>query len=829
LELLLRRWSKVKSGEGQVVLLSGEPGIGKSRLIAALLQRLVGEPHRRLRYLCSPQHTGSAFYPIIGQVERAAGLTHDDSPKGKLDKLDALLAPTATSSEDAALLAEILSLSNDGRYASLDLTPQQRRNRMLESFVEQIEALSRDDPVLMILEDGHWADPTSLEAFGRVADRIASLCVLLIVTFRPEFDAPWIGRPHVTALILNRLPVGGIEAIINQLVGDRPVPATVRQDIIRRSDGIPLFVEEMTKTVVEAESEGAAKYAPASASSTWSAVPASLHASLIARLDRLGPTVREVAQTGAAIGREFPYQLLAAVTARAQAEIEGALDQLVAAGLVFQRGSPPAADYQFKHALVRDAAYSTLLRAPRQALHGRLAAALQEHYPDTAEAQPELLAQHFAEAGLTEQAVAHWEKAGERSRSRPAMAEAAVQLKNALDLLMKLPPSGERDRKELDLLVALGSALAGAKGYGGDELHHTNARARELSMRGDTRHLIAVFHGSFLSQLGRHVPTAPPIGEELLRFGRERGDATVEMMAHSMLGRGFWHLGRPLAGRAHIERALALYDPGRHRSMPSDVADVRGHCLEYLAVVLVPLGYAEQSKLRYREARAEIEQLIAANPRALRISGAYFNGCVIHYLRRDVAATAECADLLVEFARQNGLGPWSAAGKIYQGWVRFERGESESALAQMGEGLAEFRAAGTPHILYRFIMLVAQVEARLGLCQDGLAHVAEAAILQDSLGAGAYACDLLRIKGELLAGTDSSEAEACFRQSIAVAREQQAPMWELRAAVGLGRLWAAHGRGAEIRNLVAPIYSRFTEGFDSPDLVDAKALLDATA
>jgi class 3 adenylate cyclase/predicted ATPase len=827
LDLLLRRWPKVKCGEGQVVLLSGEPGIGKSRLIAAALHRLAAEPHQRLRYLCSPQHTGSVFFPIIGQIERAAGLTHDDTPKVKLDKLDALLAPTATASEDAALVAEILSIPNDGRYCPLELTPQQRREGMLEAFVRQIEALSRRDPVLMILEDGHWADPTTLEAVGRAVDRIASLQVLLILTFRPEFVAPWVGRPHVTALILNRLTGRDVEAIIDQLVGNTAVPATVRKDIIHRSDGIPLFVEEMTKTALEAESEGGAQYASA-AIPAKSSVPDTLHASLMARLDRLGPTAREVAQTGAAIGREFSYELLAAVTARPEPEARRALDQLVAAGLVFQRGSPPAADYQFKHALVQDAAYSTLLRGPRQALHGRVAAALQERYPETADTQPELLAQHFAEAGLTEQAVAYWEKAGQRSLSHPAMAEAAVQFRNALDLLMKLPHSEERDRKELDLLVALGSALAGAKGYGGDELHRTNARARELSMRGDTRHLIVVFHGSFLSQLGRNVPGATPIGEELLRFGRERGDTTAQMMAHRMLGIGFWHLGRPISSRAHVEQALALYEP-THRSMQSDIATARGHCLEYLSFVLVPLGYAEQSNMRYHEARAETRELIAANPRTLRISGGYFNCCVTQYLRRDVDRTAECADLLVDFARQNGLGPWAAAGKIWQGWVRFERGGGAGALAQMREGLAEYRAAGTPHLLYRFIMVVADVEARLGFRQDGLAHVAEASTLQDSLGAGAYACDLLRIRGELLAQSkEGADAEACFRQSIALAREQQAPMWELRSAVGLGRLWAAHGRSGEIRNLLTPIYSRFTEGFDTPDLIEAKALLDET-
>jgi class 3 adenylate cyclase len=827
-ELLLRRWHRARGGEGQVVLISGEAGIGKSRLTAAVLERLASE-HQTLRYSSSPRHTDSALYPVADQLERAAGFTHQDDPRVKLDKLDAVLARTSTSDADAALFAELLSLPNDGRYPVLALAPTLRRQRMLKALTSHLAALAGLQPALMVFEDAHWADPTSLEWLSRTIEFIHSIPVLLIVTFRSEFVAPWVGQAHVTSLTLNRLGEREVAVMIGGLAGNRQLPASVMAQIVARTDGIPLFVEEMTKAVLEAKSEGEAPRTVGVGPAPALAVPASLQASLMARLDRLGPA-REIAQVGAAIGREFSYELLAFVTPRTEVETRHALDQLVAVGLMFQRGSPPASDYKFKHALVQDAAYNTLLRGPRQALHGRLAAALQERFPDTADSQPQLLAQHFTEAGLTEQAVAYWEKAGQRSLSRPAMAEAAVQLRNALDLLMKLPHSEERDRKELDLLVALGSALGGAKGYGGDELHRTNARARELSTRGDTRHLIAVFQGSFMSQLGRSVPAAPRIGEELLRLARERSDTTAQMMAHRMLGIGFWHLGRPTSCRAHLEQAVALYDPTRNRSMQSDIAEARGHCLEYLSLVLVPLGYSEQSNLRYQDARTETEQLIAANPRAMRVSAGYFNCCVTQHMRRDVDRTGECADLLVEFAKQNGLGPWASAGKIWQGWVRFGRGEVGGALAQMREGLAEYRAAGTPHVLYYFIMLLADVEARLGVRQEGLAHQAEASMLQDSLGAGGFACDLLRIKGELLAlSEDSTDAEACFRHSIALAREQEAPMWELRAAVGLGRLWVAHGRRTEICNLVAPIYSRFTEGFDTPDLIDAKVLLNETA
>ena len=416
LELLLRRWSKAKIGEGQVVLLSGEAGIGKSRLTAALLERLAGEPHTRLRYFCSPQHTDSALYPVMGQMERAAGFVHDDSSQAKLDKLDAVLGETSTRSEDAALFAEMLSLPNDGRYLALELAPEERRQRTLKALISQVEALTHSSPVLMIFEDAHWTDPTSLEVFGRVVDRVRSLRALLIVTFRPDFDPPWVGRPYVTFLAINRLGEREILAMIEGVIGNKPLPANIRQDIIERTDGIPLFVEEMTKAVLEAESQDAVEHLAAAVPSSALAVPASLQASLMARLDRLGPA-KEVAQIGAAIGREFSHALLTAVVGKPEEELDLALDRLIAAGLLFRQGAPPHATYLFKHALVQDAAYGTLLREPRRALHARIAEALESQFTDITESQPELLARHCTEAGQIEKAVGLWGKAGQRSHA----------------------------------------------------------------------------------------------------------------------------------------------------------------------------------------------------------------------------------------------------------------------------------------------------------------------------------------------------------------------------------------------------------------------------
>ena len=410
-ELLRRRWVTAKNGEGQVALLSGEAGIGKSRLTAALLESVAAEPHTRLRYFCSPQHRDSALHPIIGQMERAAGLAHDDSPQAGLDKLDALLAQTSTLAQDAALFAEMLSLGNDGRYPTIGLTPQQRRQRTLEALTAQIQALTRTSPVLMIFEDVQWIDPTSLEALGRAVDQIRTMRALLIMTFRPEFDPPWIGIPYVTALTINRLGQRDIEAMISRVVGDKLLPANIRQDIIERTDGIPLFVEEMTKAVLEADSEGAAEHVVAAIPSPALAVPASLHASLMARLDRLGPA-KELAQIGAVIGREFSHTLLAAVMRKPEADLGSALDRLIAAGLLFRQGMPPHATYLFKHALVQDAAYGTLLREPRRARHARVAETLESQFAEIAESQPELLAHHYSEAGLIEKAAGLWGRAG---------------------------------------------------------------------------------------------------------------------------------------------------------------------------------------------------------------------------------------------------------------------------------------------------------------------------------------------------------------------------------------------------------------------------------
>ena len=455
LDLLLRRWSKAKTGEGQVVLLSGEPGIGKSRLTAALLERIAGEPHTRLRYFCSPQHTDSALYPIISQMERAAGFAHQDALQAKLDKLAALLAQSFTPHQDATLIADIMSLPNDGRYPTPDLSPQQRRQKTLEALNAQLEALSKTSPILMIFEDVHWIDPTSLEVLARAVDRIRKLAVLLIVTYRPEFEPHWIGLPHVTAVTVNQLAQRQIAALIDRVAGNKALPATIRHDIIERTDGIPLFVEEMTKAVLEVESADAAERTVASVPSPAAVVPSTLHASLMARLDRLGPA-KEVAQIGAAIGREFSDELIAAVARRPETELTDALDRLIEAGLLFGHGVLPYRNYLFKHALVRDAAYSTLLPGRRQELHSLIVSALQKGFPDVVANQPEILAHHYAESGVLVEAIEYYVLAAKRATAAMNNKEAKAHLKRGTTLVEQLPASDLRRPKLISRVMSAG-------------------------------------------------------------------------------------------------------------------------------------------------------------------------------------------------------------------------------------------------------------------------------------------------------------------------------------------------------------------------------------
>jgi predicted ATPase len=525
-------------------LLSGEPGIGKSRLTAALLERLAGEPHTRLRHFCSPQHTDSTLYPITSQSERAAGFAHDDTLEAKLNKLAALLAQSAASPPDAALIATMLSLPNDGRYPSLELPPPERRQRTLFALVTQVVAFSNHNPVLMIFEDAHWADPTSLELFDQIINTIPSLRALLIVTFRPEFEPRWIGRPYVTALTLNRLTEREVGAIIDGVIGNIVLPEGTRQDIIERTDGIPLFVEEMTKAVLEAGSEGGATQVAAAVPSPAVPVAATLHASLMARLDRLGPA-KEVAQIGAAIGREFSHALIAAVVRKPDVELKSSLDRVIAAGLLFRQGTPPQATYLFKHALVQDAAYGTLLREPRRALHARIAESFKSQFAELAENQPEIVARHCTAAGLIEKAATFWGKAGLRAFERSALIEASEQFTRALSQIETLPSTSARRQAQMKLQVMLAAPLLHIKGFAAPEtkvaMERANLWIEQAEARGeppeDPLLLFSVLVGYWLANMvGGSIEASCDVASRILGRAEKQQTSSLLGPAHGYVG-----------------------------------------------------------------------------------------------------------------------------------------------------------------------------------------------------------------------------------------------------------------------------------------------------
>jgi class 3 adenylate cyclase/predicted ATPase len=746
LELLLRRWSKAKTGEGQVVLLSGEAGIGKSRLSASLMERLATERHTRLRYFCSPQHTDSALYPVIGQMERAAGLlAHGDTAQVKLAKLDALLAQTSTSKQDAALFAEMLSLPNDGRYPALNMDPQQRRQKTLEALTAQVEALSLQNPVLMIFEDAHWTDPTSLETFGRVVDKVRSLPVLLIVTFRPEFEPPWIGRPYVAALTINRLAQHDIEAIIDGVVGNKFIAASVRHEIIERTDGIPLFVEEMTKAVLEAETEGEAQRTAATVSSTTLAVPASLHASLMARLDRLG-AAKEVAQIGAAIGREFSHALMAAVTCKAEAELQSALNSLMAAGLLFRQGIPPQATYLFKHALVRDAAYGTLLREPRHALHASIAETLKSQFAEIAQSQPELLAHHFTQAGMTEAAIEWWRTAGQRSLARAALPEGLEHLKRALAQIATLPVTPDLRREEIRLEVAFANALA---------------------LTGDLVH-----------------------------------------------------------GKEHYDRALAIYDPAEHGALTTRSGrDVGVALLASRSSCLWQLGYPDASCNDGERAIKNARE----NGQATSLMFALHAVGVNHAFCGDYAAANARVDELLALADERGATYWKARGTVERGWRFALTGKASDAVRAINSGISSLRSTGATLAEPFYLSYLAMAYAELGQPDDARRHIDDAIDKAEKSKEKWSEAEVYRIAGEIALRSpapDTEKAKSYFEHALAVARKQQAKSWELRAAMSMARLWRDQGKREEARELLAPVYGWFTEGFDTLDLKEAKALLD---
>jgi class 3 adenylate cyclase/predicted ATPase len=830
--LLLRRWSRAKTGAGQIVLISGEAGIGKSRITEALAERLRDERHLRLRYFCSPYHQDSALYPFVDQLGRASGFARDDLPAIKLEKLEALLARAAPPDEDVALLADLLSLPASERHQLPDLSAQRKKERTLHALIHQLEGLAREQPVVVVVEDVHWIDPTSRELLDLCVESVRKLPVLLIVTLRPEFQPPWSGQPQVTMVTLNRLDQQDRAELVEQIAGGKALPDAVIEQIVNRTDGIPLFVEELTKSVLESGllSEGRDRYTLEGPLPPF-AIPTSLHDSLMARLDRM-TSLRLVAQTGAAIGREFNYPLLSAVSSLPEEELQAALARLVASELVYQRGTPPDAIYIFKHALVQDAAHGSLLRSTRRQLHARIAEALESQSPETAETQPELLAYHYTEAGIAVPAIGYWRRAGERAAKRASNIEAIDHLRRGLGLLEDLPEREAHAEEELRLLIALGPVLMMTIRTDAPETQEVYRRARRLATgTGKVAELFATVWGSWMvANAAGNAAAARNFTAELFSIADGQDDAGYLLQAHHCAWPTEMNWGTLRAAHDHIEKGVALYSKeahGHHALLYGghDPA-VCGYVLD--AVILQAFGELDQALAQLDKGLALAREL--SHPPSL-VHALVF-GAWMGFVRSDPIATKTLTDELLPLVSGYSSLTLMNGAMMLHGWAMVMLGEREAGLTELRRGFDRWRATASKfQAQFRLGQMVATL-LEVGEIAEGTALVCDALEVVVNTGQRWYEPELHRFKGLLQlasSGDRQAKAEACFDRAIEIARAQGTRLFELRAATSLARLRRDRGERAEARDLLAPIYGWFTEGFETADLREAKVLLDELA
>jgi predicted ATPase/class 3 adenylate cyclase len=832
IELLLRRWRHATQGEGRVVVLTGEPGIGKSHVALALQERLQAEPHIRLRYFCSAHHTNSALFPFVGQLERAARFERSDSPTDKVAKLQALLAQAvADADQAAALLANFLSLPSDDRYRLLELSSQKRKEKTLAALLGQLEGLAARQPVLMIFEDVHWIDPTSLELLTVIVDRVPQLRVLLLITARPEFTRPWPDYAHVATVALSRLGRPDGAAIIERITGGKTLPEEVMNQILTRTDGVPLFVEELTKMVLESgllqERDG--HYVLEHPLPSL-AIPRTLHASLTARLDRLAP-VREVAQIGAVVGREFSYELLNAIAGLPREKLEEALDQLVQSELMFCRGEIPHAIYTFKHVLVRDAAYSSLLKTRRAQLHAAIGRAFEQRFPDIVEAQPETLAHHLTEAGLIENAVGYWLKAGKNAAQRFANLEAIAHLQRGIETVGFLPDGSGRDRLELDLQFALGPCLIATQGPATSTAVATFARARELCVRlGDPpEYLQVMFWLATGSVIRGELPQARKITATLLGLAEARSDRPMLINAIRGLGMILLFMGDVVDARGLTERAVEAFNASNDAEKLAARAagqDAGAAALALMSWALWVLGHVDTA----------VERMAAALQRADAVehphTQAYicYYASILHALRGEPAIAYRHAERCLTLSQEHGFRHWHGLSLAIRGICMTSLDPSSRTLEEVREALDQYRGAGyrlgitaLNVVLCPALLLRGQPEAALEVIERGLSTAS-----QNS--ERIFEAELYRLKARtlLVRGAPGADTQALslLDQALTTARSQRARLLELRAAKDLAALWIDQGRRDEAFDLLTPIYAWFTEGMETHDLKDASFLLN---
>ncbi len=833
LGVLRRRWEQVKAGSGHVVLLSGEPGIGKSRLMQELKEQVSAEGATRIEFRCSPYHQNSALYPIIDHLHRLLQFTREDTPAAKLAKLQQVLARYRFPQADTVpLLAAMLSLPHPEGYSPITVSPQKQKEKTQAALVAWIVEEAEQRPVYTVWEDLHWTDPSTLEVLTLLLDQVPTARLLALLTSRPEFISPWGSRSYLTQLTLNRLGQSQVEGMVKWVTGNTTLPSEAIQQIVSKTDGVPLFVEELTKTVVEAIGQQATGIGEQfGLSLVQIGVPPTLQDALMARLDRLGPA-KEIAQLGATIGREFSYELLHAVANQDESCLQQGLRQLVETELIYQRGLPPQAHYLFKHALIQDTAYQSLLKSKRQQLHQQIAQVIEAQFPNTKETEPELLAYHYTEAGLTEQAIPYWQRAGQRASQRSAYVEAISHLTRGLELLKTLADTPTRVQSELALQVTLGISLMAARGYAAPEVGQALARALELCRQvGESPQLFRVLGGLAAFYVIRgELRTAHELHEQMLRVAQSVHDPVLLQVAHYGMGEGLFDLGELPQSRTHLEQAITLYDSPRRPF--SGFHDTGVACLSIAALTLWSLGYPDQALKRIRESLTLAQEL--SHP--FSVSFALHCAAELHQFRREVKATQEQAEALIALALEQGFMLREASGVALRGWALAEQGRGEEGVAQIRQGYASTQAMGAALFLPYFLALLAEAYAKVGQAEEGLTALAEGLTFVDEKPN--HEAELYRLKGELTlqaqveshkSQVKEQEAEECFLKAITIAKKQQAKSLELRAAMSLARLWQQQGKQKEAHQLLAEIYGWFTEGFDTKDLQEGKALLEELA
>jgi predicted ATPase len=829
--LLLERWAQVKDGLGQVVLLCGEAGIGKSRLVQVLKEYVATEPQAWLTPCqCSPYYQNTALYPMIDVLERVAlRFEREETPQHKLSKLEGFLVQYGLPLAEAVpLFAALLSLPLTAEYTPVSVSPEQQKQQTLYAFLTIFLRVATQQPLLFVMEDLHWVDPSTLELLSLLVDQGPTARILVLLTCRPDFSPPWMGRSHLTQVTLPRLPRRQATELTAQVAHGKALPPEVVEQVVAKTDGVPLFVEELTKMVLESGllQEREERY-ELTAPLPPLAIPTTLHDSLMARLDRLA-TVKGLAQLGATLGREFSYELLQAVSPWDEGTLQRGLHQLVEAEFLYQQGLPPQATYLFKHALIQDAAYQSLLRSTRQQYHQRIAQVLEAQFPETVKTQPELLAYHYTEAGLTEQAVPYWQRAGQQASDRSAHLEAISHLTTGIELLKTLPETPEHTQQAVSLYIALGAALQTAKGFGAPEVEDVYAQAYALCQRvGETPQLVPVLYGLWRFYTGRsQFHRTRELGETFLRLAQRAEDPVLAVIAHYALGMTWWCLGALPTARPHLEEASAHYTPEQRRVPVFRMGHDPGvACRGLTALTLWCLGYPAQALAHVHEALALAHAL--SHPFSLALARCYT--AYVYQFRRDVPAVHEHAEAAVALATEQRFPLWAAWGTSVHGWALAMQNQGEEGLAQVRQGIAACRAAGNVLCVPYFSALLAEVCAHLGHTEDGLQALAEAQTLIDQHEERWWEAEVCRLRGVVLLRqpeTPQAEAEACFQWALDVARRQQAKALELRAAMSLSRLWQQQGKRTEAYELLAPTYNWFTEGFDTADLQEAKALLE---